>query len=305
MPKKYVAAMSLPLFSLTAGCADADPAADAPLVVTSFSVLEDITAQIGGEHIDVQSITPVGAEVHEYDPTPSDVAAATEADLFIANGLGLEEWFEQFVAHGEAAVHEVSDGVETLPVTAIEGHPDDAGDPDSMPTDPHAWLSPTQAQVYVENIEAALSETYPEHAEDFAENAATYREQIEAIAADATSRAGEISEEVFIVSCEGAFSYLAADLGLTEHYLWPLNAEDEGSPRQVEAQIEFVTEHEVPVIFCESTVPPGPQEQVAEATEAELGETLYVDSLSEADGPVPTYLDLLEHNIDAVLSVHE
>lgn len=296
------------LLSLSA-CGTGEPNNDddeRPLVVTTFSVLADITAQIAGEeHIAVRSITPVGAEVHEYDPTPSDVQAAADADLIIENGLGLEAWFEQFIAHSDAAVITASDGIDVRPVTRIPGHPSDVGGEGEMPTDPHAWISPQQAATYVDNIETALAQQFPEHAEEFADNADEYRQQLEEVAEDAQSRAAAAENEVFVVSCEGAFSYLAADLGLTEHYLWPLNAEDEGSPQQVEAQIEFVAENDVPVIFCESTVNPGPQEQVAGSTGAELGGTLYVDSISESGGTVPSYLELVEHNIDTILEPHE
>ncbi|WP_147105312.1 metal ABC transporter solute-binding protein, Zn/Mn family [Nesterenkonia populi] len=301
------AALIAPALTLTA-CADADDDAadsDIPLVLTTFSVLQDLTAQVGGDAVQVDTIAPVGAEVHEYDPTPADVAAATDAELVIENGLGLEEWFEQFIAQGDAAVVTASEGVEARPITRVPGHPDDQGDAAEMPTDPHAWLSPEKALTYVDNIEAGLAELSPEDAELFAENADALREQLEQLSAEGQERAAAVDGEVYVVSCEGAFSYLAADLGLTEHYLWPLNAEDEGSPHQVEAQIEFVEEHEVETIFCESTVNEGPQQQVAEVTGAQLGDTLYVDSLSEQDGPVPSYADLLEHNIDTLLEAAE
>ncbi|WP_146339284.1 metal ABC transporter solute-binding protein, Zn/Mn family [Nesterenkonia sp. NBAIMH1] len=276
-----------------------------PLVLTTFSVLEDITAHIADDAVQVQSITPVGAEVHEYDPSPSDVAAASDADLVIENGLGLEEWFDQFIAQGDAPVVTATDGIDAHPITRVPGHPDDQGDSAEMPTDPHAWLSPEKALTYVDNIEAALADLVPEEAELFEDNADELRGQLEELSASAQERAQSVGSEIFVVSCEGAFSYAAEDLGLTEHYLWPLNAEDEGSPQQVEAQIEFVQTHDVDTIFCESTVNDGPQRQVAEATGAQLGETLYVDSLTEADGVAPTYLDLLEHNMTTILEAAE
>ncbi len=124
---------------------------------------------------------------------------------------------------------------------------------------------------------------------------------MEALISETEERVQEAGGEIHVVSCEGAFGYLAEDFGFEEHYLWPLNADGEGTPQQVEAQIDYVRQHEVPTIFCESTVNPGAQEQVAEATDSELGEPLYVDSLSEEDGPVPSYLELLEYDIDLIL----
>ncbi|WP_300343980.1 zinc ABC transporter substrate-binding protein [Nesterenkonia sp.] len=284
-------------------CGQSSPAerGESAEVVATFSVLADIASAVAGDRVAVDTITPVGAEVHEYDPSPSDVAAAAEAELIIANGLGLETWFEQFIQHGDAEVITATEDVEAQRITHIPGHPHSG----ELPTDPHAWISPVQAMSYVDTIEAALAERWPQDAEHFSANAEQYRQQLRQIAADAASRAEQIDGEIFLVTCEGAFSYLANDLGMTEHYLWPLNAENEGTPQQVQAQIDFVKQHQVPVVFCESTVPTGPQEQVAESTGAELGPPLYVDSLSEPDGDVPSYLDLLEHNIDTVLSAYE
>lgn len=301
MPKKAPAAVALAsLLALSACSPEESGGAERPLVLTTFTVLEDMTAAVGGEHVEVRSITPAGAEVHEYDPTPQDIRSAAQADLVLENGLNLEEWFQQFIDQSEAPSVTVSEGVETRPVTRIPGHPDEAAEED-MPVDPHAWMSPRRALVYIDTIEEALAELVPEHASAFAENAQAYRGELEALISETEERVQEAGGEIHVVSCEGAFGYLAEDFGFEEHYLWPLNADGEGTPQQVEAQIDYVRQHEVPTIFCESTVNPGAQEQVAEATDSELGEPLYVDSLSEEDGPVPSYLELLEYDIDLIL----
>ncbi len=278
-----------------------DAGEDRPLVLTTFTVLEDMTAAVAGDRVEVRSITPAGAEVHEYDPTPQDVRSAAEADLVLENGLNLEEWFQQFIDQSEAPSVTVSDGVETRPVTYLPEHPEGTGPEEEMPLDPHAWMSPSQAVVYIDNIEEALAELAPEHAEEFAVNAQEYREQLEELVSETEERIEAAGTEVHVVSCEGAFGYLSEDFGFEEHYLWPLNADGEGTPQQVEAQIEYVEEHEVPTIFCESTVNSDAQQQVAEAAGAQLGDPLYVDSLSEEDGPVPSYLELLEYDIDLIL----
>lgn len=294
---------TLALLPALASC-DADTEAangENPVVLTTFTVLADMAENVGGERIDVRSITPAGAEVHEYDPTPGDLRNAAEADLILENGLGLEEWFGQFIDQSDAPSATLTEGIETRPITRVPGHPDDAGDSAQMPTDPHAWMSPYLALTYVDNIEEALSELSPEDADYFAEHAENYREEIMALAEEAEQRAEELDGDIYVVTCEGAFGYLAEDLGFEEHYLWPLNADDEGTPQQVEAQIRFVEEHSVPTVFCESTVNDGAQQQVAEATDAELGEPLYVDSLSDPEGPVPSYLELLAYDIDLIL----
>ncbi|KUG59200.1 hypothetical protein AVL63_03060 [Nesterenkonia jeotgali] len=281
-------------------------------MLTSFSVLADMTRAVGGELVDTRSITPPGAEIHEYSPTPGDLRDAAAADLIFFNGLGLEAWYEQFLSHSEVEVVLLSDSVETLPVTRLPGD-SPGGDVEAgtleddasaeLPINPHAWMSPAQAMVYVENIEAALTQLAPEHAEEFSANATAYREEIQAIWDRAEEQLESLREDtdVHLVTCEGAFSYLAEDLDLGEHYLWPLNAEDEGSPQQVQAQIRYVEEHQVPTIFCESTVNDSAQRQVAETTGATLSEPLHVDSITESDGPAPSYLELLEHDLDLIL----
>src|SRR5690625_1654313 len=263
-----------------------------------------MVAEVGGEHVEVRSITPAGAEVHGYDPTPSAVRSAAEADLVIANGLGLEAWLEQFLQHADAPTVTATDGVDTLAVTRLRDHPDDAGSTADMPVNPHAWMSPVHAEVYIDNIEAALAEQFPDDAEHFAQNADHYRQQLQSLHRTTAERFANLDADVRLVTCEGAFSYLAQEYGIDEHYLWSLNAANEGTAAQTEAQINYVQAHSVPKVFCESTVNDSAQQQVAAETGAELGDPLYVDSLTD-DGEAPTYLDLLEYDIDQILSGYE
>ena len=275
-------------------------AEEKPVVLTTFTVLQDMAAEVAGDRVDVRSLTPAGAEIHEYQPTPGNLRDAADADLVMENGLGLEAWFAQFVEQSGAESVTVTEGIDTLPVTRLPGHPD-ADSAEDLPVNPHAWMSPSHAVNYVENIEQALADLSPDDAEYFEENAQDYIAEITSIRDEARAELETVGSDVHLVSCEGAFSYLAEDLGVGEHYLWPLNSDDEGSPQQVEAQIDYVEEHDVPTIFCESTVNDSAQQQVAEATSAQLGDPLYVDSLSEEDGPVPTYLDMLRYDVDLVV----
>ncbi|HLU95480.1 metal ABC transporter substrate-binding protein [Thermobifida alba] len=265
-----------------------------PVVLTTFTVLADMVRNVAGDHVRVESITRVGAEIHEYDPTPSDLVRAQAADLVLANGMNLELWFRQFTDPLDVPTRVVTEGVETIPV-ASGGY---AGKPN-----PHAWMSPDEALVYVDNIRAALSDLDPDHAADYAANAEAYRAEITEIGEFLRTELATLPEhQRVLVTCEGAFSYLARDTGLTEKYLWPMNSDGEGTPQQIASVVEFVREHEVPAVFCESTVNDDAQRQVARETGAVLGEALYVDSLSDADGPVPTYLDLLRHDARAIVA---
>lgn len=276
-----------------AGCAPTAPADDdRPLVLTTFTVLADMARNVAGEHVRVESITKVGAEIHGYEPTPGDLRHAADADLVLDNGLGLERWFEQFLADTDAEHAVLSDGVTPLPI----GEDAYAGR-----TNPHAWMSPLNARIYVDNISAALSRIAPEHAADFTANAAAYKDDLQLVHDELVAGLAELPEQQrALVTCEGAFGYLTRDAGLREGYLWAINADQQGTPQQIARTVDFVRENRVPAVFCESTVSDKAQRQVAADTGARFGGILYVDSLSEPDGPVPTYLDLLRHDVRTI-----
>ena len=266
-----------------------------PVVLTTFTVLADLVAVVGGEHVVVESLTKPGAEIHGYEPTPADLKRAASADLILENGLGLEAWFARFTEDLDTPHAVLSEGIDPI---AIKVHPRDS---QHFAPNPHAWMSPAHAQVYVANAAAALSELDPAHATDYADNARAYAALID-------ERARTLREVVatldpahrVLVTCEGAFSYLAADLGLAEQYLWAVNSESQSTPRSVAGAIDRVRADGVPAVFCESTVSADSMRVVADEGGATFGGTLYVDSLSGPAGPVPTYLDLLDHNLGQI-----
>lgn len=262
-------------------------------VVTTFTVIADIASNVAGDAADVESITRPNAEIHEYQPTPGDMLRAQDADLILWNGLNLELWFERFFQNlRDVPGVVVSEGVEPMGIT--EG-------PYSGKPNPHAWMSPSDVLTYVENIRAAFAEHDPANAEVYAANAAAYSAEIEAMVAPIRERLSAIPEERrWLVTSEGAFSYLARDFGLKELYLWPINADAQGTPQQIRKVIDQMRENDIPAIFSESTVSPNPAQQVARETGASYGGVLYVDSLSDAGGPVPTYLDLLRVTTETI-----
>jgi manganese/iron transport system substrate-binding protein len=202
------------------------------------------------------------------------------------NGLNLELWFKQFFGTLRDVPGVVlSDGVK--PMGIGEG-------PYSGRPNPHAWMSPAAAQVYVDNIRDAFAQYDATNAEAYRANAEAYKQRIAAVVAPIRERLQAIPpERRWLVTSEGAFSYLARDFGLREVYLWPINADQQGTPQQVRKVIDIVRANRIPVVFSESTISADPAKQVARETGATYGGVLYVDSLSEADGLVPTYLDLL------------
>ncbi|WP_299166753.1 metal ABC transporter substrate-binding protein [uncultured Arthrobacter sp.] len=298
MPKFWIAACLILCLTVISGCgipstartaAHADPR---PVVLTTFSVLADLTRTVAGDHIRVESITKVGTEIHGYEPTPSDLVRAQDADLILDNGLGLERWFERFVLSVDAPHVVLSEGVEPVDIRS--------GDYQGLPN-PHAWMSPKAAQIYVDNISAALSDLDPANSREYAANGAALKQELQILLTELQAAFGASSATPALVTCEGAFSYLARDAGLEEAFIWPVNSDSEGTPRQIKDVIAFVEKHDVPTVFCESTVNPSAQQQVARSTGAELAGPLYVDSLSETAGPVPTFLDLLRHDINIIV----
>nr|WP_256668303.1 metal ABC transporter substrate-binding protein [Nocardia cyriacigeorgica] len=274
------------------GCGAIEAEDGKPTVLTTFTVLADIASNVAGEHLTVESITKVGAEIHGYEPTPGDIKKAAKADLILDNGMNLEAWFGQFVEDSEAAHVTVSEGVAPMSITedAYQGKPN-----------PHAWMSPLNVRTYVDNMVTAFSELDPDHAADFRANGDKYKAELQRVNDELVADLRVLPQhQRALVSCEGAFSYLARDAGLTEKYIWPVNAEQQATPQQITSAIEFVRANQVPAVFCESTVSDAPMRRVVEATGAAFGGVLYVDSLSEQDGPVPTYLELIRHDADLI-----
>lgn len=264
-----------------------------PKVVTTFTVLADMARNVAGDQAEVVSVTKPGAEIHGYDPTPRDIAGAMDADLILWNGLNLELWFERFFANmSDVPAATLTDGIAPIPIAE--------GEYEGMPN-PHAWMSLDNALVYVDNIEKALSGIDPDSAAAYRANAEGYKQQLRETVAPLRERIAALPEESrWLVTCEGAFSYLAKDFGLRELYLWPMNTDAVGTPQQVRRVVDAVRENAIPVVFCESTVNTDPARQVARETGAAYGGDLHVDSLTGPDGPAPTYLDLLRVTAETV-----
>ncbi|WP_436254409.1 metal ABC transporter substrate-binding protein [Neorhizobium sp. LjRoot104] len=261
--------------------------------VTTFTVIADIAKNVAGDVAVVESITKPGAEIHNYQPTPGDIQRAQGAKLVFWNGLNLELWFEKFFQNlKDVPGVVVSTGVE--PMSIVEG-------PYQGKPNPHAWMSPTAALIYVDNIRDAFVKYDPKNAATYKANAEAYKEKIKATVDPIKAELAAVPEDKrWLVSSEGAFSYLTRDFGLKELYLWPINADQQGTPQQVRKVIDAVRKNRIGVVFSESTISSKPAEQVARETGAKYGGVLYVDSLSEADGPVPTYIDLLKVTSDTI-----
>ena len=264
-----------------------------PKVLTTFTILADMARNVAGDRLRVESITKPGAEIHGYEFTPSDIERASGADLIVENGLGLELWARRFTeAAGDVPTVTLSDGVQPLLIEedAYAGKPN-----------PHAWMSPQAAQTYVDRLVEAFSELDPEGASQYAANGEAYKARLLALDGELRQSLQALPpEQRLLVTCEGAFSYLARDYGLKEAYLWPVNAESQISPRRMGRLIERVKRDQVPAVFCETTVSDKAQREVARAAGSRFGGSFYVDSLSDRNGPAATLLDLQRHNVKLI-----
>lgn len=263
-------------------------------IVTTFTIIQDMAQNVAGTAAVVESITKPGAEIHGYEPTPQDIVKAQHADLVLWNGLNLERWFERFFGNLRNVPSAVlSEGVE--PIGIEEG-------PYTGKPNPHAWMSPRNAVIYVENIRRALVKLDPANAATYHANARAYAAKFSGIEVMVRAELEKIpADRRWLVTSEGAFPYLARNFGMKELFLWAVNADQQGTPQQVRKVIDGVRQQRIPVVFSESTVSDKPARQVARETGARYGGVLYVDSLTAADGPAPTYLRLMEYNAQTVV----
>ena len=295
MSRRVAFALALTALALTtSGCRQSNRQNQSdsgkPEVLTTFTVLADLARNVAGDRLKVQSIVKPGSEIHGYQPTPSDIERASQADLIVENGLGLELWALKFTANaGNIPSVTLSEGMDPLLIEedAYAGKPN-----------PHAWMSPQRTMAYVDQLEQAFRRLDPAGAEQFSANAAAYKQQLQDLDDELRSALDAIpAERRVLVSCEGAFTYLARDYGLDEAYLWPVNAESQVTPKRMARLINTVRDRQITAIFCESTVSDKAQRQVAAESGARFGGTFFVDSLSTAEGPAPTLLELQRHNV--------
>lgn len=262
-------------------------------VVTTFTVIADMVQNVAGDAAIVESITKANAEIHNYQATPGDLRRAQGADLIIYNGLNLELWFDKFF-------NNLSDAPKVIVTENIQAMGISQGPYTGKPN-PHAWMSAPNALIYVDNIRAALVQYDPQHSDIYNANAKQYSKRIlDAVEPFKTTIASVPEDKRWLVTSEGAFSYLARDYDLKELFLWPINADSQGTPQQVRKVIDTVRLHHINAVFSESTVSDKPALQVVRETDAHYAGVLYVDSLSHMDGPVPTYIDLLSTTLNRI-----
>ncbi|WP_425323695.1 metal ABC transporter substrate-binding lipoprotein [Gracilibacillus pellucidus] len=269
-------------------------------VVTTNSIIWDITNNIAGEKINLHSIVPVGKDPHEYEPLPEDIVKSTDADLVFYNGLNLETggnaWFSKLMNNANKQENEdyfpVSDGVDPL---YLEDSNEEGKE------DPHAWLNLENGIVYAQNITKHLSEKDPDNQAFYEENLEEYVAKLQELDAEAKDKFQTISDDKkMIVTSEGCFKYFSKAYDIPSAYIWEINTEEEGTPNQIKDLVTKLNETEVPALFIESSVDDRPMKTISKETGIDIYSKVFTDSIAEEGENGDSYYSMMKWNLDNI-----
>lgn len=297
---------SIAMLLLLAACGKADPGSASkqggPLkVVTSFTIIQDLAREIGGEDVEIHNLVPTGTDPHEYEPLPEDIKKATDADVLLYNGLNLEGgrqgWFFKMietVGQKEENVFSLTERVEPMYIGGTDGH--------EAEINPHAFIDPAVGIKMAEDLRDALIQKDPERKENYEKRAEQYITRLKEIDQKYEEKIASLPEDRrILVTSERAFQYMTAHYGLVEAYIWEIDTEENGSPQQIKALVEFIKENDVPVLFIESNVDPRPMETVSKETGVRIADKrIYSDEIGQPGDEVDTYIKYLEYNIELI-----
>lgn len=271
-------------------------------IVATFSILGDFAKNVGGERVSVTTLVGPNSDTHVYTPTPADAKKITDARLVIVNGLGLEGWLPRLVKStgGKAVTVVATKGIAPRKIEAGEAL---SQDHDAGSADPHAWQSVVNANTYVANIRDALVAADPAGADAYKANAAAYLAKLDALDQDVREAVAKIPpERRSVISTHDAFGYFAQAYGVKFIAPQGVSTESEPSARDIAAIITQIRKQKIPAVFLENVSDPRLMRRMAAETGANIGGTLYSDSLTDEKGPAPTYIDMVRHNIKALTS---
>ncbi|TCS41594.1 metal ABC transporter substrate-binding protein [Reinekea marinisedimentorum] len=303
---EIISRVFLLVFALTAGAANADNTEKKIELVASFTVLADIAEEIGGEYVEVSSIVGINSDTHVYRARPADARKVVHADILVMNGLGFEGWLERLVQssgfQGQKIV--VTDGL-----TVIHHDEDESEEGDHFELgghnhddDPHAWHSLDNGIAYATAIADGLKKAVPEHQAYFQQRLASFTEQAEQLDVELKQMISSLPENNRrVITSHDAFSYLGEAYGL--EFISPQNVstESEASARDVAMLIRQIREQNIAAVFLENISDDRLMKQIAQETGATIGGTLYSGALSDENGPAPTYLDMMRHNVTTLV----
>lgn len=268
-------------------------AAEKARVVTTFSILADITREIGGDDIQLTNLVGADADAHVFEPAPAQVRAVLEADLVIANGLGFEPWLERLLANGEARGTRIDASKGVVPITVLED--------DQRLVDPHAWQSLGNAEIYARNITQALVQLVPARAAAFEARRDSWLGRLGALRQSIAPRLMALPpERRRVLTSHDAFGYFAQEWRLQFLAAQGVSDAAEPSAAEVAGLIRQLRVEGVRAIFVENIRDARLVKQIAEEAGARVGGTLYSDALA-AEGPASTYLGMYRQNVERLL----
>jgi len=264
-------------------------------VVASFTVLADMVKHVGGKSVDVRSLVGPNGDPHAYEPTPQDAGALSRADLIFVSGLGLEGWMDRLIS---------ASGTKGTIVVATQGiRTRDMEEDGKLITDPHAWNSAANGVIFAQNITAALVKADPRHAANYEANGAKYEDELRALDAWAHAEVAQVpAAKRKIITSHDAFGYLGAAYGIEFHAPVGFSTDSEPSAAGVAGLIDQIRREKIKAVFLENSNDPRLVEQIAAATGAKLGGTLYAEALSAPDGPASTYAKMFRYNIETLVA---
>ncbi|UXU84235.1 zinc ABC transporter substrate-binding protein [Mammaliicoccus sciuri] len=270
-------------------------------IVTTNSILADMTKEVTKSDAKVTSIVPIGQDPHEYEIKPKDVKALTDADVIIYNGYNLESgngWFEKALeqAGKKTSDKNVIQATEDVTPIYLKG-----GEGDKNKIDPHAWLSIENGIKYVNTIEKHLSDIDKDHSKQFKDNAEKYTNKLDKLHHKMMTAFNDIPEDkrAFITS-EGAFKYFAKSYHITPGYIWEINTEKQGTPDQMKQAIKFVKDHNLKSLVVETSVDKKSMQTLAEETNLNIKDEVFTDSIGKKDSKGNSYYNMMEHNAEAI-----
>lgn len=259
-------------------------------VVTSFSILENLVEELGGNHVAVTNLVGRNMDAHIYRPKPSDAVAVAEADLVVMNGFGFEGWITRLMDN--------NDYENRLLVATRNATPLLHGEE----IDPHAWQSFTNIRVYIDNISEALIQLKPAQSADFRQRQQALKKKVAWLEADLTRQVNLIPRgQRVVVTSHDAFAYLGREFDIQFFAPVGFNGDSEPSATDVAAVIDQIRSLGVRALFVENISSPRLLEQISAETGVAIGGSLYSDALSELDGPAATYLDMMRHNLESLV----
>lgn len=276
-------------------------AADGRLnVVSSFSIINQISEEIGGKYVNAHTITAIGADQHDYDPTPTDVKRTQDAAIVFANGLNLEKggsgWFDKLMKttdkHAGKEIFNVTDGIKTIKLTTAGVAGQD---------NPHAWNGVLEGKTYAANIAEVLEKKDPAHKAYYAKRATAYEAKLQKLYDKWHAKFAALpADDKKLVTQEGAMAYFARDFGLKPYFIWEIDTESNGTPSQIRTLVEALQGEKVRATFVEQGESDKPMQTVISQINSHIAGELWTDSVSKKSGVVPTYYDLLNHNAQTI-----